>query len=293
MKSTINCPICNSIDLTKDISVIDHFSTQEEFTLLKCSSCDFKITFPQPDEYEFGKYYDSSKYISHSDNSDGIINKLYRQVKKFTILSKKRLIEGFAPNKNILDIGCGSGDFIGFLKQHNWQISGVEPSKDGSEMCMKKYNFSPYKELKEIQENQFGTITLWHVLEHVETLDDYFTFFKTHLHEKGKLIIALPSFKSFDAKHYGSYWAAYDVPRHLWHFSPKSIEKLASQKGFKQIAVFPMWFDSFYVSMLSEKYKSGGNIFKAILVGLYSNIQFLLNRHSCSSQIYIFEKNNE
>lgn len=240
-----------------------------------------------------GKYYQSENYISHTDGKRNWFEKTYQLIKNYTIRNKWKLIKKYQPKKiklKVLDIGCGTGDFLKYgIEKYNIDGVGVEPNANARKISISK-NISVCDSLVNLKEEVYDVITLWHVLEHVTDLQVYFNFFNSFLKTDGVLIIAVPNFNSYDAKHYENYWAAWDVPRHLWHFSKKAIQKLAEQYHFKLIHIKPMYFDSFYVSLLSEEYKKGSkNIFKALYVGLRSNFNGFWSKEY-SSHVYILKK---
>jgi len=274
------------------ITVKDHSVSGEEFQLIQNSEYGFLETQPQPSSDKLPEYYQSEDYISHTDSKRNLFEKAYHLVRSISLKKKLNLINSLASEeKKLLDVGCGTGDFLKTAQQNNWQISGIEPNKEARDIANKKTNNSVFEteQLLKFKPNSFNVITLWHVLEHLPNLEEQIAIFKKLLKPNGTLIIAVPNYKSYDAKHYKQFWAAYDVPRHFWHFNQASISKLVSKQSFKVEKVKPMWFDSFYVSMLSEKYKSGKmNPIKGIWVGLLSNVKAITTKEA-SSLIYIIK----
>lgn len=293
MKQISNCPICNSTKVKPFLTCIDHTVSKESFNIVQCTDCSFKFTNPIPSPDTLGNYYKSEDYISHSNTNKGLISKCYKLIRNFTLKRKLSLIQKHVSRGTILDYGCGTGMFLKVCQDNGWKAYGVEPDdgarKIGSEMGLNV--FSDKERVNTYTNNQtFDIITLWHVLEHVTDLDDTLTFFKEKLNNGGALIIAVPNYTSYDAQHYKEFWAAYDVPRHLYHFEISTIQKLLSSYGFSLAETKPMKFDSFYVSMLSEKYKRGKiNYVKAFLTGLKSNLRAKTAK-DYSSVIYIFKK---
>jgi 2-polyprenyl-3-methyl-5-hydroxy-6-metoxy-1,4-benzoquinol methylase len=289
------CPVCDANSFSTLFAVKDYTVSQEQFGICICNNCTHGFTQLVPTQEQIGPYYKAEAYISHTDSQKGLINKLYHIVRKRTLLSKAGLVLKHTKKAtgSLLDIGCGTGAFLNTMQQKQWTIKGLEPDADTRERAKSRYGISPSPshELYAEKNQSYDAVTMWHVLEHVHELKQYFGKLHEVLSANGKLFIAVPNYTSFDASYYGAFWAAYDVPRHLYHFSPKSMEQLAKQFGFNLIAKKQMWFDSVYVSMLSEKYKTGkSGIFKAAAVGFWSNIKALFNVDNCSSIIYIFEK---
>ena len=279
-----------------DISTKKHFLTlkdysvsKETFDLYYDESLDMLITHPQPSLENLGKYYESEDYISHTDNKRSLFEKLYHFIKSIALKNKLNLINSLQPDKGrILDIGAGTGDFLLVAKQNGWQTVGVEPS-DRAKAIAKNKGVSFVEITTELENHSFDVISMWHVLEHVPDLENQIKELKRLLKPSGTLIIAVPNFKSFDAKHYENFWAAYDVPIHFWHFSKMAIQLLFEKEKMKLIKVLPMKFDSFYVSLLSEKYKTGKmNFIKAFFIGLRSNWNAKKNMEY-SSHIYIIK----
>ncbi|BAO75560.1 SAM-dependent methyltransferases [Winogradskyella sp. PG-2] len=252
-------------------------------------------TFPQPEVDKLSDYYESEDYISHTDTKRNLLEHVYHSIRKISLKRKLKLINSFnSESKNLLDIGCGTGDFLETALKSNWNITGVEPNAQARQIANSKTNNSVFEieHLNKQELNSFDVITLWHVLEHLPNLEMHLALFKSLLKPSGTLVIAVPNFKSYDAEHYKNYWAAYDVPRHLWHFSRTSISKLYKREHLELVKTLPMIFDAYYVSLLSEKYKSGFmNPFKAFWVGFRSN-QKAKQSKEYSSHIYILKSSN-
>jgi 2-polyprenyl-3-methyl-5-hydroxy-6-metoxy-1,4-benzoquinol methylase len=287
-----SCACCNSQQLHSVFKVIDYTVSHQYFEVWECECCGYRFTQNAPNQTQIGAYYKSENYISHTDTNKGFISKLYHAVRNITLKSKRNLINSISQKGCLLDVGAGTGAFAHTMQQNGWQVTGLEPDKEAAQIALSKLGMPllPIEKFFSLSPNQFNCITLWHVLEHVHKLDDYFIQFKKILTQNGKLVIAVPNYTSADASHYKQYWAAYDVPRHLHHFSPNSLKTLAQKHDFEVINIKPMWFDSVYVSMLSEQYKTGKQHFiKALWIGLNSNCKALFNTSKCSSVIYILQ----
>jgi 2-polyprenyl-3-methyl-5-hydroxy-6-metoxy-1,4-benzoquinol methylase len=271
------------------LTVKDYSVSKETFDLYYDETLDMLITHPQPSLENLGKYYESEDYISHTDNKRSLFEKLYHFIKSIALKNKLNLINSLQPNKGkILDIGAGTGDFLSVAKNDGWQTVGVEPSERAKSIAINK-GVSFVSATSELENHSFDVISMWHVLEHIPDLDNQIKELKRLLKPTGTLIVAVPNFKSFDAKHYGKFWAAYDVPIHFWHFSKTAIKLLFEKEEMQLEKVLPMKFDSFYVSLLSEKYKSGKmNFVKAFFKGLQSNCKAKEN-FEYSSHIYILK----
>ncbi|MCF6350040.1 MAG: class I SAM-dependent methyltransferase [Flavobacteriaceae bacterium] len=310
MKNTIS-PFSNS-KLSLFLESKDYTVSRETFLLLKDSELEMLITFPKPKIEDLKKYYESEDYISHTDSKKSIIDRVYQTAKNYTIKKKIKLVNRLFNQinlkqenkdqkpKTILDIGCGTGDFLVACKSNNWSVTGVEPNQKARILLKSKLdrlkpnskNFNRPKIttlISELDEIEFDVITMWHVLEHVPNLEEYIVQLKKLLKKNGILIIAVPNHKSYDAHYYGKFWAAYDVPRHLWHFSQKSIKLLFEKQKMKIVKIIPMKLDSFYVSLLSEKYKKGNlRSIKAFFIGLKSNLK-AKSSNEYSSLTYIIK----
>jgi 2-polyprenyl-3-methyl-5-hydroxy-6-metoxy-1,4-benzoquinol methylase len=284
------------------LKVKDYSVSGETFELVENQTYGFLETIPQPKEANLSEYYKTEDYISHTDSKRNVLEKVYHVVRNISLKRKLKLINSFSvtnlehnnsEEKNLLDVGCGTGDFLSVAQNNNWQVSGIEPNQEARDIANRKTSNAVYKteQLLAFKKDSFDVITLWHVLEHLPNLEEQVSIFKSLLKENGTLIIAVPNYKSYDAKHYKNFWAALDVPRHLWHFNQDSISKLFAKVNMKVVKTLPMQFDAYYVSLLSEKYKSGlMNPFKAFWFGFLSNFK---GRRSgeYSSLIYVLKNN--
>lgn len=288
------CPICSSTKFNSLLEIKDFSISQEYFIITKCLGCGFLITSPRPDANSIGKYYQSEKYISHSGSRKTIIDRVYFLAQRLTLRWKYNLIRSYKSKGEILDYGCGTGAFLNFLQKRKWEITGVEPSKNARTIAESFLQKKVDHSLDAIVEKKFDVITLWHVLEHIHDLENSIQKMKELLKEDGIIFIAVPNYESADAQKYKEHWAAYDVPRHLWHFSKTTIEKLLVKHKLKLREIKPMKLDSLYVSILSEGYRNPSqnkivNGIRGIINGLKSN--FAGNKKmNYSSLIYVIKK---
>jgi len=289
------CPVCHSTAIAHRLTAEDHTVSHQQFEIWECAACSLRFTQGIPDADSVGDFYQSDNYISHTDTSEGIVNKLYHFVRKTTLKRKLRLVKQTTnvQKGSILDIGAGTGAFVQTMLQARWAVTGLEPDAVTRQRAVALYglHLQDTRALFQLPAASFDAITMWHVLEHVHELHAYAAQVKLLLKEKGKALIAVPNYTSYDAMVYQQYWAAYDVPRHLYHFSPASVKNLLKQHGLQLLAVKPMWYDSFYISMLSSQYKNGkNNMPAAIWNGMISNLKAIFNKEKCSSVIYVIGK---
>lgn len=258
-KNTIfinNCPVCGSDKFELFLKTKDYFLTNEEFTLVRCLSCSFVFTNPRPPDEELSKYYKSSDYLSHTARKRNAKDIVYQALRAVNIRKKYKLVNRFAKGKTILDIGSGTGELLAYFKKQGWNVKGIEPDRMARNFAREKHYLEIYEndKLSTFPDKSFDIITLWHVLEHIPDLNKTIENIREKLTEDGYCIIAVPNIESTDFKHYQDKWAALDVPRHLYHFSPDTIRLLLDKHGFKIVETQPMKFDAYYVSLLSEKY---------------------------------------
>ena len=294
MLETISlCPVCGNSTFDSFLACKDYLVSNQNFAIQQCQQCNFRLTNPRPDADSIGSYYKSEQYVSHNDESSGLINTAYRLVRNYTLKSKLSLIKKLNGGKQgtILDVGCGTGAFLENCQSGGWQVTGMEPDSDARAVALKKLQAEIKPDLKALAGvKPFNIITLWHVLEHIPTLNETIPQLHKLLAEQGTLLIAVPNSESYDARVFKQYWAAYDVPRHLHHFTPSTIEPLFKKHGFKLTGQRPMLFDAFYIAMLSTRYETGKtNYFKSVRIGLSSNAE-AKRTGNYSSLIYLFKK---
>jgi 2-polyprenyl-3-methyl-5-hydroxy-6-metoxy-1,4-benzoquinol methylase len=287
------CPVCQSKNIDYIITAEDFLVTREKFQIYSCQKCGLRFTNPRPDDNQLAGYYDSNEYISHSDESSSLVGGLYKIARTFTLKRKRRLIEKLSLKKHLLDVGCGTGHFIDHCQQHGWQTSGIEPNEVARKQAEARTNTLILQDLSEVAGLTYEVITLWHVLEHLPNLEQTMNQLKSLLAPSGVLTIAVPNFEAYEASVFKEYWAAYDVPRHLYHFNRNAMEHLTSKIGLKIVRTYPMKLDSYYISLLSNKNKSNSNKYvNSFITGLLSNI-YAFNSKNYSSLIYQIEKSEE
>lgn len=293
MITYLNCPVCEGTNFAEVMKAKDFTVSGELFGISHCNDCQHRFTNPVPSQEEIGPYYKSEDYVSHTNTGKGFIHGIYQMVRRFTLKSKRRLVcdaSGLS-NGKLLDVGSGAGAFLATMKLAGWECAGIEPDADARTVAKKDFGVEarPAEDFLGLMEGTQDVITMWHVLEHVHELQGYMTKLKALLKPNGKLLIAVPNYSSKDAKLYQANWAAYDVPRHLYHFCPTSMRSLLKRHGLKLVATHRMPFDSFYVSMLTER-NTNGSMIRGIWNGWRSWWVAFFDREHCSSLIYVIEK---
>lgn len=291
------CPVCESTQFSNYLVVPDWLVSKEDFQLRQCDDCSFVFTSNAPVEEAVAPYYESEEYVEHSDTKKGLIYGLYHYARILMLAYKYKKIKHLTAGKKLLDVGSGSGYFLHYMQQKGYAVTGVEISDKAKELCKNNFDiaaYSPSDFLNSKLDADYDLITLWHVFEHVYTFEEYFNLFNQSLKPNGKLILALPNKNAWDAKHYGTYWAAYDTPRHLWHFTPQTIEDFAKRRGFSLLKKHRLPLDPFFNAMVSASYKSNASFLPfTLLKGFWSYILSLTNIDKSSSLIYVFEKKSK
>ena len=289
------CPVCDGTRLQRALTCVDHCASGEMFHLCRCADCGFLFTQDFPDEQEIGRYYDFPQYISLTDDRRGLVNRMYHRVRTHMLNRKAKLVirEAHRPTGSLLDVGTGTAYFADRMARAGWQVEAVEKSPEARQFALDKFGLkvkSP-DEMGDFGVGQFHVITLWHVLEHIQDVGGALDAYHRLLADDGILLLALPNCSSFDARKYGAYWAAYDVPRHLWHFTPDSIQRFALRHGFVMTERRPMPFDAFYISILTEHHmRHTLPVARGMLTGCAAYFSSLVHKERSSSMTYVFRK---
>ena len=289
------CPLCGGQQLEHALTCTDHYASGEQFEVICCVHCGFLMTQGVPVESEIGKYYETPDYISHSDTQQGLMNRVYHWVRQYMLSRKAALVKRVSglSEGSLLDYGTGTGYFANTMVCQGWKVKAIEKSPQARAFAKKQFGLDVEAEhsLKDYPSRFLDVVTLWHVMEHLEHLNEMWETLHRILKDKGVLIVAVPNPESYDARKYKEWWAAYDVPRHLWHFSPLVMQRFGEKHGFVLEKEHPMPFDAFYVSMLTEKYKSNELSFvKGLWTGALAWFSALGNKERSSSLIYVFRK---
>ena len=289
------CPLCGGQQLEHALTCTDHYASGEQFEVIRCAHCGFLMTQGVPVESEIGKYYETPDYISHSDTQQGLMNRVYHWVRQYMLSRKAALVKRVSglSEGSLLDYGTGTGYFANAMVCQGWKVKAIEKSPQARAFAKKQFGLDVEVEhsLKDYPSMSLDVVTLWHVMEHLEHLNEMWETLHRILKDKGVLIVAVPNPESYDARKYKEWWAAYDVPRHLWHFSPSVMQRFGEKHGFVLEKEHPMPFDAFYVSMLTEKYKSNELSFvKGLWTGTLAWFSALGNKERSSSLIYVFRK---
>ena len=290
LEKILLCPICKGKSFGHHLKALDHNFSGDYFSISQCNNCGYRFTNPRPKEKTIGSYYKSDNYVSHNSSKRGIINKIYHVVRAYQFRKKRKEILSLKKTKEneLLDIGCGTGDFINYMKRKGWNVAGVEADQKARELAKKKVDLEVYSSVNDEKLSKYDVITMWHVLEHIYDLDYFFKKTKLLLKENGVLVIAVPNSNSYDASYYGKDWYAYDPPIHVSHFRKKDIENISNIHGLKLEAVRPLIFDSYYISRLSEKKSKNYSIF-GLYRGFISNNKAKRSGEYSSLTYYLFK----
>ncbi|MDA9952260.1 class I SAM-dependent methyltransferase [Chitinophagales bacterium] len=288
------CLVCKKTNFETVVNSKDFCVSHEDFKVVRCTNCGFGFTENAPDVSKIGEYYEHTDYVSHTDTKEGLFFNIYHKVRSFMLGQKRAYINKHTAVNNILDIGAGTGYFVNHMQSHGTAVTGFEPDNDARAQAKKNFGIELEPSLEGIlgRNEVFDAISMWHVLEHVHDLKEYFGHFQQLIKTRGVLAIAVPNYSSFDGRFYKKFWAAYDLPKHLWHFSPDSIKLLAQSNGFDHLQSYAMPFDPFYIALLSEGHKQsgGGGKIRALFIGMTSFLKGFFNPEKASSVVYVFRK---
>lgn len=298
MTAIAKCPVCDSENFEPHLRCEDHAVSREIFSIAKCNHCQLLLTSPRPNNDQMPRYYASPAYTSHIGTAATLLDRAYLSVRAFTLKWKTNVVQSnmhHSTGKRLLDFGCGTGEFLRTAKSQGWDITGMEPAQQARSNAAPNIAGSIKSSLQQVvEENKpFDAITLWHVLEHIDDLNSTLQQLKTLLKDSGTMFIAVPNHTSWDGKHYKENWAAYDVPRHLWHFAPDNMKALLAHHSLQVTKLIPMRLDAYYICLLSEKYIANSltipGLFKAFLNGCRSNFAARKTKNY-SSIIYVVTK---
>lgn len=293
----VTCPACGASDNTGLYKAKDHLVSGRDFMIRRCNACGMGWTTDPPSESDAGKYYVSEDYISHTDRKQTTADYLYHLARSFMLGRKKRLVTSFTGKRTgvVIDIGSGTGYFPAYMKKKGWKATGIEISEAARKYSAEKFGLEVIApaNVKALPSGTADCITLWHVLEHLynpaEWIEEIFRILK---HE-GICIIALPNFSSADSEWFGNRWAALDVPRHLWHFTPGSLRLFAERNGFSCERIISLPLDLFYISMLS--FRNQGSrmpLIRGLLTGTFLAVRSSFRKYRASSLVYVLSKRN-
>ena len=296
MNDTIHhdkCPLCGGKELVATVKAVDHLSSQREFAVVECAQCGFRFTQDAPNADTIGRYYESPQYKPHNEDT-GLMDRVYARARSFMLSRKARLIHRHVATRGtLIDIGAGAGHFLEYMMRQGWKVKGCEQSAQARASVRDRIGVDIEGDVAHASfaDGEAQVITLWHAMEHIHDLDELWHYLYRWLADDGLLVVALPNSDSADARHYGGDWAAYDVPRHLWHFTPRSFRKIAADHGFALVAINRLPLDAFYISLLTE-HQRGTTLAPVVAAckGLWFTIKAAFDKNRTSSLVYLLKK---
>ena len=287
------CPACGSPDIGSYTTITDHYYSKENFDIAACKGCGLRFTQNRPAPEEIGRYYDSENYASHdSGKKASVFLKVYQMARDYMLGLKFNLVRQFKPEwKQVLDYGTGEGFFTEYLLKKGKDASGIEPSAVARENFKSRTGKTLFEDIDALPADKtFQVITLWHVLEHIHTLRETMEKLTERLEQKGIIVIAIPNQKAKDLEAFGPHWAAWDVPRHLYHWDTDSLSAFMKSLGLVRIHTGQLPLDPFYIGMISARYAGKGAV-SGILTGLKSYFHGKSNPAEGSTLLTIWMKN--
>ncbi len=254
------CPLCGQANHTQFLQAPDRFNPEGgySFRIAQCTDCGFVYLNPRPIAETIGQFYQDEAYqpFLSTLGERSLWDRLYEFVRSHALRGKRNKIERLQKTGRLLDVGCGTGEFLDEMQRHGWQVAGMEKDEEAAQFAGKNYGLAVQTRLLqecEFDKASFDVITFWHVLEHVYDPIETLNTAKSLLKPDGLILIAMPNIHSFDARFYGQHWVALDTPRHLLHFTPDSVAKLCDVIGLRLLGVRQMVLDAFYNCILSEQ----------------------------------------
>lgn len=294
-----SCIICDEKQNTMFYNAVQNrLNISETFDIVQCENCGFTYLNPRPTIESIEKYYDVEEYHPHKISNESLVDKIYIKVRDININAKRKLIKKLIPQKGaLLDVGCGTGEFLENMHLNDWQVTGMETASEARELAEKE-NIRVFDNLEKINQ-RFNIITMWHVLEHIHNIPTLMNNLSRLLSDKGYLIIAVPNIDSLDARFYKTNWVALDTPRHLYHFRPKDIITLLNRYQFEVRKIsnrlyFDVWYNALLSAQLRAKIENRNtsmwDLIKAASIGKLSFFNGIINPLKSSSPIYIAQK---
>lgn len=256
---TVNCPLCGSENYKINLSAPDRFNPNgSAFEIVRCLNCEVAFLNPRPTRQSIAEFYKNAAYqpFLSTQSNLSLWDRLYRWVRVYTIRSKRKKIEKLKTGGLLLDVGCGTGEFLNEMQSSGWQVTGLEMDREAAEFAEKTYHLNVFRgdlSASSFAGSSFDVITLWHVLEHLPNPKESLKQAKDLLKEDGWLLIACPDIASLDARFYQKHWVALDAPRHLLHFEPKSMAALCDSVALQMREIQQLPLDAFYNCLMSEQ----------------------------------------
>lgn len=289
------CPLCGASGQIPYAQCKDFTISNESFYLLKCPSCNIVYTLDPPSESDTKRYDKLDLKLRLGDSPRGLTGRLYYHIRNLMLIRKAHIVEkqAYRTSGSLLNYGAKTGYFSSRMERRGWEVTSVEKYLEERLFSLEMFHHRmiDLSEMESLHSETFDVITLWHVFEHSYHPGELLDRFHELLRPGGILIMSCPNINSIDAKYYGPYWAAYDVPRHLWHFEPGSICNLALKHGFTLMHRERLPFDSFYISILSEQHLGHKQAFiRGMMKGFHSWLLSSSRRDLSSSLVYVFRK---
>jgi 2-polyprenyl-3-methyl-5-hydroxy-6-metoxy-1,4-benzoquinol methylase len=303
---TIICPLCNSDKYERHLRAPDrfHLAAGNLFEIVRCVTCGFIYLNPRPRIECLPEFYQDKNYQPFLSAQSGKSwwDRIYNLARSYAVCGKRVKIEKLKRKGQLLDIGCGTGEFLNEMQKHGWQATGIEKDPRAAEVARQRYGLDVLTTdltSSHFAQNSFDVITFWHVLEHLPDPLHTLQRAKKMLKEDGLMLVAAPNISSYDARFYRSRWAALDAPRHLHHFVPATLARLCQAAGLEMFTARQMVLDAFYNCLMSERIIASIDTYKEFFLPLFllrgfgvAGISLLLSRlgNGGSSILYFIKK---